>query len=233
MHRLATSARARPWPRRAAVPHVSAYFSVCTARYRDTCTAAAPVLCLPQSRNLCSPRCWSAERGSLGGERSTETRGGVRPDPDRPLGGVGLRNRPVGDSSCHGHLWFRLVTHGEGRRVAPDPGPGETGPSSSTTTPGHAGSRAGRRRWLRSEARQPSAPRVGVTPLLVGCPAASTSSSGEWDEGAVEVVEASFPADGEVLELVEWGRGLLHDGADLARPMVSGAERRFMGRSAL
>lgn len=86
---------------------------------------------------------------------------------------------------------------------------------------------------LRSEAHQPSAPCVGVTPLLVGCPAASASSSGEWDEGAVEVVEASFPADGEVLELVEWGRGLLHDGADLARPMVSGAERRFMGRSAL
>ncbi|MFB7499340.1 hypothetical protein ACFC09_32440 [Streptomyces sp. NPDC056161] len=49
----------------------------------------------------------------------------------------------------------------------------------------------------------------------------------------MEIVEASFPTDGEVLELVKWGGGLLHDVADLARPMVSGAQRRFMGRSAL
>jgi hypothetical protein len=64
--------------------------------------------------------------------------------------------------------------------------------------------------------------------VLEACPA--DEAAGEGDEGVVEF-GAAFPADGEALELVEEGEGLLDDVAELAQALdVRGPLREMTGR---
>lgn len=243
MHQLATSARARPWPRRAAVPHAQ--------HHRHPALAGRPEGVLPpghQSTGLSACRCLLARRSSRRTASWAVRRGrtvgtGELPDPRacfgpgrpdradrlRPCGGEGVdepgdgvgRRRGAGriaavDAQGLDISLIGLASPGIRTLVADD-----------ALRFGWGLSRALLHRFIRLPIGWLSRPRRSSRAV------AGTRVHRRVGRRRRGVRRGVIPADGEVLELLEWGRGLLHDIAGLATPMVFGAQRRLMGRSAL